>query len=81
MERGLSNVEGVAILILLELTLQSDKKLFEVVRNNVAILILLELTLQLNLTDEIKNNDSGRNPYFIGINSAIYSYSLQPNDS
>ena len=37
----------------------------------VAILILLELTLQSSLTLFNMNSFIGRNPYFIGINSAI----------
>ena len=40
-------------------------------RDEVAILILLELTLQLDTVDELKQAKRGRNPYFIGINSAI----------
>ena len=38
----------------------------------VAILILLELTLQFNKAKKDFLLCSGRNPYFIGINSAIY---------
>ena len=37
----------------------------------VAILILLELTLQLNKREINEIIEKGRNPYFIGINSAI----------
>ena len=37
----------------------------------VAILILLELTLQLMILEYIKELLKSRNPYFIGINSAI----------
>ena len=40
---------------------------------DVAILILLELTLQYNPTEEYLIWGNGRNPYFIGINSAIKS--------
>ena len=39
--------------------------------DNVAILILLELTLQYVQTLTYFFNNSCRNPYFIGINSAI----------
>ena len=37
----------------------------------VAILILLELTLQYNKELDIDTLENSRNPYFIGINSAI----------
>ena len=37
----------------------------------VAILILLELTLQLEESINDVKDCGGRNPYFIGINSAI----------
>ena len=37
----------------------------------VAILILLELTLQLNTMQDMGALMARRNPYFIGINSAI----------
>ena len=45
-----------------------NEEFFEV---EVAILILLELTLQYYEAETPQNADSGRNPYFIGINSAI----------
>ena len=38
---------------------------------SVAILILLELTLQLFVVVTVLTVRTGRNPYFIGINSAI----------
>ena len=61
----------VAILILLELTLQWCYDLDAFLVAGVAILILLELTLQYN-KKVIKNElQICRNPYFIGINSAI----------
>ena len=61
----------VAILILLELTLQFDIPNDIDYLKYVAILILLELTLQLfNLLAD-DSNLICRNPYFIGINSAI----------
>ena len=42
-----------------------------ILNSNVAILILLELTLQSfeDIADDLQRE--GRNPYFIGINSAI----------
>ena len=40
----------------------------------VAILILLELTLQYGKIKELQSCLYGRNPYFIGINSAIELY-------
>ena len=42
-----------------------------VLTQNVAILILLELTLQSICNGRVDNWDACRNPYFIGINSAI----------
>ena len=64
----------VAILILLELTLQSYKCRLFWIRNDVAILILLELTLQCFLKVRTVKFQEGRNPYFIGINSAIKNF-------
>ena len=61
----------VAILILLELTLQLRKKDYLNACGRVAILILLELTLQFKSFSIIFDAIKGRNPYFIGINSAI----------
>ena len=43
----------------------------DVAGNTVAILILLELTLQLKELELKEKSLNGRNPYFIGINSAI----------
>ncbi len=64
----------VAILILLELTLQyMEKSTKKVIAYGVAILILLELTLQFIYKElELEDVEKCRNPYFIGINSAIY---------
>ena len=42
--------------------------------NNVAILILLELTLQLYMCKKFRRYHECRNPYFIGINSAIIKF-------
>ena len=61
----------VAILILLELTLQYKEAYKVRFPKEVAILILLELTLQFALVVEKKKYIICRNPYFIGINSAI----------
>ena len=63
--------ETVAILILLELTLQSEEDCEITVDGIVAILILLELTLQCGGTVPSVLLLMSRNPYFIGINSAI----------
>ena len=62
----------VAILILLELTLQYYFHLDIKDKYKVAILILLELTLQFDKNPNDLDEDWCRNPYFIGINSAIY---------
>ena len=43
----------------------------ELIHRAVAILILLELTLQFELWHNKEDNWKRRNPYFIGINSAI----------
>ena len=56
----------------MELTLQFDKDLkYTFIHDSVAILILLELTLQLLICMGKMRNLNCRNPYFIGINSAI----------
>ena len=62
---------NVAILILLELTLQYPLNEREKIIKDVAILILLELTLQFLSFIVILLVCNCRNPYFIGINSAI----------
>ena len=61
----------VAILILLELTLQCMYPACEFCKECVAILILLELTLQYKFWYKLFSRFDSRNPYFIGINSAI----------
>ena len=45
----------------------------------VAILILLELTLQCEKQELLKNEFNSRNPYFIGINSAIVEVHINKN--
>ena len=63
--------KNVAILILLELTLQLYNRVHICAIMHVAILILLELTLQLKTGQTSNLILKSRNPYFIGINSAI----------
>ena len=64
--------EQVAILILLELTLQLLKSIRRSKKTSrVAILILLELTLQFRNFRKKQIEHVRRNPYFIGINSAM----------
>ena len=46
----------------------------------VAILILLELTLQSGYVEIYDDGDYSRNPYFIGINSAIPAGALNKSD-
>ena len=55
----------------MELTLQCDLTLEDARNEGVAILILLELTLQCVDSISVTTNKPCRNPYFIGINSAI----------
>ena len=57
----------------MELTLQSNCARIPSIASYVAILILLELTLQCEFSDLNKNVFECRNPYFIGINSAMFN--------
>ena len=61
----------VAILILLELTLQSNKKFFYGFEKNGRNPYFIGINSAILLMSVIADDNNCRNPYFIGINSAI----------